>query len=34
MARVVLYSAKGCHLCERARAVLAEVRRERPFELV
>jgi glutaredoxin len=22
--RVVLYSAEGCHLCERARAVLAE----------
>ncbi len=23
MPRVVLYTARGCHLCERARAVLA-----------
>jgi glutaredoxin len=29
----VLYHAQGCHLCERARAVIAEVRRELDFEL-
>jgi glutaredoxin len=32
-ARVVLYHAKGCHLCERARRVVAEIRQEIPFEL-
>ena len=29
----MLYVARGCHLCERARAVLEEVRAETPFEL-
>ena len=33
MTRVVLYHAAGCHLCERARAVVAGVREEVPFEL-
>jgi glutaredoxin len=32
-ARVVLYHARGCHLCERARAIVAQARREIPFEL-
>jgi glutaredoxin len=31
--RVRLYSARGCHLCESARAVLQRVREEVPFEL-
>jgi glutaredoxin len=31
--KVVLYHAAGCHLCERARAVLEAVRAEVPFEL-
>ena len=31
--RVTLYGAEGCHLCESARRVLAEVRAELPFEL-
>ena len=31
--RVTLYHAEGCHLCERARAVLEEARAEVPFEL-
>ncbi len=31
--RVVLYSARGCHLCERARATLAGLRREVEFDL-
>ncbi|MGH3014759.1 MAG: glutaredoxin family protein [Gaiellaceae bacterium] len=31
--RVTLYGAEGCHLCESARRVLAEVRAEVPFEL-
>ena len=30
---VVLYTARGCHLCERARAVLAALREEVAFEL-
>jgi glutaredoxin len=30
--RVVLYHASGCHLCERARATLADVRRTHGFE--
>jgi glutaredoxin len=32
MTRVVLYTAAGCHLCERARAVLEAVRADTPFE--
>ena len=28
-----LFHAEGCHLCERARAVLEEARAEVPFEL-
>jgi glutaredoxin len=31
--RVVLYAARGCHLCESARSVLTRVRAEVPFEL-
>ena len=31
--RVTLYHAADCHLCERARAQLAELRREQAFEL-
>ena len=31
--RVTFYHAGGCHLCDRARAVLAAVRAEIPFEL-
>jgi glutaredoxin len=31
--RVTLYHAAGCHLCESAKRVLAEVRAELPFEL-
>jgi glutaredoxin len=31
---VVLYRAEGCHLCERAKAQLAELRDELGFELV
>jgi glutaredoxin len=30
---VVLYSADGCHLCERARATLAELEEELGYEL-
>jgi glutaredoxin len=30
--KVVLYHAQGCHLCERARRVLHEVRQEIPFD--
>jgi glutaredoxin len=33
VARVVLYHARGCHLCERARSVLVEVRADHDFEL-
>ena len=32
--QVVLYAAEGCHLCERAKAELAELRDELGFELV
>jgi glutaredoxin len=32
-AKVVLYHAEGCHLCERAREIVAQVRQEVPFEL-
>jgi glutaredoxin len=31
--RVVLYTAEGCHLCERARAILVELRLEHAFTL-
>jgi hypothetical protein len=31
--RVVLYHSAGCHLCERARGVVASVRAELPFDL-
>jgi glutaredoxin len=31
--RITLYHAAGCHLCERAKRVLAQVRAEVPFEL-
>jgi glutaredoxin len=34
MTLVTLYGKPGCHLCDEARAVVSEVRRERPFELV
>jgi glutaredoxin len=30
---VILYGKPGCHLCEEARAAVAEVRAERAFEL-
>jgi glutaredoxin len=33
MRSVVLYHAQGCHLCERARAIVAEARDELGFEL-
>ena len=33
MKRVLLYHSAGCHLCERARDVVASVRAEVPFEL-
>jgi glutaredoxin len=29
----VLYHAQGCHLCDRARAVVAALRQELEFEL-
>jgi glutaredoxin len=32
-ARVVLYYAAGCHLCERARGVVSGLRSELGFEL-
>jgi glutaredoxin-like protein DUF836 len=31
--RVVVYKAEGCHLCDRALEVVAEVRKDAPFEL-
>jgi glutaredoxin len=31
--RVTLFHSAGCHLCERARRVVATVRAEMPFEL-
>ena len=31
--QVVLYSRPGCHLCEDAKAVLAQVRSQVPFDL-
>jgi glutaredoxin len=30
---VTVYYAENCHLCERARSTLAELRREHEFEL-
>jgi glutaredoxin len=33
-AKVTLYHAEGCHLCERARGVLESVRADVPFELL
>ena len=33
MTVVTLYGKPGCHLCEQARAEVARVREERPFEL-
>jgi hypothetical protein len=33
VAKVVLFSRPGCHLCDVARGVLAEVRADVPFEL-
>ena len=34
MSTVTLYGRDGCHLCDDARAVLLELRRRAPFELV
>ena len=31
--RVTLYGKPGCHLCEEARAAVADVRSEVPFDL-
>jgi glutaredoxin len=31
--RVVLYHAQDCHLCERARSTLTQLRQEHEFEL-
>ena len=31
--RIVLYHAAGCHLCERARNVIAAVRVDAPFDV-
>ena len=31
--KVVLYHAKACRLCERARGIVAEIRLQIPFEL-
>ncbi len=33
MRRVVLYGKPGCHLCDEARAVVATVRSQQPFDL-
>ncbi len=33
MPQVTLYHSPDCHLCERARSVLAELRAEEDFEL-
>jgi hypothetical protein len=33
VAEVVLYHADGCHLCERARGIVAELQRELGFDL-
>jgi glutaredoxin len=34
MHTVTLYTRRGCHLCEVAKAIIDEVRAEQPFELV
>jgi glutaredoxin len=31
--RVVLYHAQGCHLCDRARKIVKEIKQELPFDL-
>jgi glutaredoxin len=31
--RIVLYHSAGCHLCDRARNVIASVRADVPFDL-
>jgi glutaredoxin len=33
MTRLTLYGKPGCHLCDEARAVVADVRGRHPFEL-
>ena len=33
MRTVVVYKAEGCHLCDRALAVVEEVRKDVPFAL-
>jgi glutaredoxin len=33
MANIILYSKKGCHLCEIARERLLEIKKEIPFTL-
>jgi glutaredoxin len=33
MTRLTLYGKPGCHLCDEAHAVVAEVRARHPFEL-
>jgi glutaredoxin len=33
MTRLTLYGKPGCHLCEEAQAVVAQVRGRHPFEL-
>ncbi len=33
MTKVVLYGKAGCCLCDEARAIVADVRARRPFEL-
>ena len=33
MARVILYTKPGCHLCEAAEQVIAQVRKRRPFDV-
>ena len=33
MSEVVLYTAQGCHLCDRARRVVGELRHELEFDL-
>ena len=33
MSRVVLFGKAGCHLCDEARTVVADVRARHPFEL-
>jgi hypothetical protein len=34
MAQVTLYGKPGCHLCDDARAAVARVRAQRPFDLL